>query len=269
MNLLDRRNFLKTSLAATAVTALAGSSASAADSSTSAGRDYLELRSYRLKPGAPAALLDSYLEKALIPALNAHGIAAVGVFTEPDAKDGPAVWVLIPHRTLESVAYVTAAINADPTVQAAGADYLTTPTKGNPAFDRIDSWLHLSFAGLPRLAVPALAAAGKPRIFELRTYESPTELKALNKVAMFNAGEISLMQQLELSPVFYGQGLIGRDLPHLTYMLCSPDMDTHKKNWAAFGQHPVWNKLKNDPQYADNVSKIISRFLVPASYSQI
>ena len=96
-----------------------------------------------------------------------------------------------------------------------------------------------------------------------------SELKALKKVAMFNAGEIGVMQELNLSPVFYGQALVGRDLPHLTYMLCSPDMETHKKNWAAFGVHPTWVRLKNDPQYADTVSKITSRFLVPAAYSQI
>jgi len=269
MSTINRRDFLKTSLAASAVAALAATKASAADAPMAPGRDYYELRAYRLKQGAPHSLLDSYLSKAFIPALNARGIAAVGVFTEPDAKDGPAVWVLIPHPSLESVAFVTASINTDPAVLAAGADYLTSPTKANPAFDRIDSWLHLAFAGLPTLAVPALATAGKPRIFEMRTYESPTELKALNKVDMFNAGEIGLMQQLDLSPVFYGQGLVGRDLPHLTYMLCSPDMETHKKNWAAFGSHPVWTKLKNDPQYADNVSKITSRFMVPAPFSQI
>jgi hypothetical protein len=52
-------------------------------------------------------------------------------------------------------------------------------------------------------------------------------------------------------------------------MLCSPDRATHQKNWTAFGQHPTWLKLRNDPQYADNVSKISSRFLVPATFSQI
>ena len=103
----------------------------------------------------------------------------------------------------------------------------------------------------------------------MRTYESYSELKALKKVAMFNAGEIRLMQDLNLSPVFYGQALVGRDLPQLTYLLCSPDLDTHKKNWAAFGVHPTWVALKNDPQYADTVSKITSRFLVPAAFSQI
>lgn len=270
MKHIDRRAFLKTSLAATAATALTTASAPAAEAAAGpSGRDYYELRAYRLKAGASHVLLDAYLEKALIPALNARGIEAVGVFTEPDAKDGPAVWVLIPHRSLESVGSVTSALNADPAVQAAGGDYLTSPTTADPAFDRIDSWLLLAFSGQPRLAVPELARAGKPRIFEMRTYQSFSELKALKKVDMFNAGEISLMRSLDLSPVFYGQALLGRDLPELTYMLCSPDMATHKKNWSAFGVHPIWVALKNDPQYADTVSKITSRFLVPAAYSQI
>jgi len=270
MTHLDRRDFLKTSLAASATVALASMPAKAiAAGEGSASGEYIELRAYRLRAGASHALLDSYLEKALIPALNAGGVEAVGSFTEPDAKDGAVVWVLIPHPTLESVAKVAASINEDPAVFAAGADYLESPTKEDPAFDRIDSWIFLPFSGLPRLAVPQLARDHKPRIFELRTYESFSELKALKKVAMFNAGEIGVMQELNLSPVFYGQALVGRDLPHLTYMLCSPDMETHKKNWQGFLAHPTWIRLKTDPQYADTVQKITSRFLVPAAYSQI
>jgi hypothetical protein len=269
MSNLDRRDFLKTSLAASAAAALAALPETARASVAPASGEYYELRAYRLRPGASHALLDSYLEKAFIPAANARGVAAVGAFTEPEAKDGPAVWVLIPHPSLEVMASITSSINADPAVQAAGIEYLSTPTKDQPAFDRIDSWLLLPFAGLPRLVVPALAREGKPRVFELRTYESFSELKALKKVAMFNAGEIGVMQEVNLSPVFYGQALVGRDLPHLTYMLCSPDLEAHKKSWDAFLAHPVWIRLKNDPQYADTVQKITSRFLVPAAYSQI
>jgi NIPSNAP/TAT (twin-arginine translocation) pathway signal sequence len=267
---LNRRDFLKISLAASATAALATSpaSASATDGAPS-GREYFELRTYRLKPGAPHALLDAYLEKALIPALNARGIKAVGVFSEPEAKDGPAVWVLIPYSSLETVGAVNAALNLDPAVQSAGADYLTSPTTAQPAFDRLDSCLLLAFPGMAQVHVPALVREGKSRIFELRTYESFSELKALKKIDMFDAGEIGVMQELGLSPVFYGQALVGRDLPHLTYMLCSADRETHKKNWTAFTQHPVWLKLKADPQYADTVSKVTSRFLVPAPYSQI
>ena len=270
MNEIDRRDFLKASLTASAAATLAAMAPSSrAAEPPAAGGEFLELRAYRLRPGAPHALLDGYLERSLIPALNARGVGAVGVFTEPDSKEGPAVWVLIAHPSLESAASVAASLNTDPAVQASGGDYLTLPTKEEPAYDRIDSWLFLPFSGLPRRAVPARARERRPRIFEMRTYESYSELKALKKVAMFNAGEIALMQELGLSPVFYGQALLGRDLPQLTYLLCSPDMETHKRNWAAFGAHPAWVRLKNDPQYADTVSKITSRFLVPAGYSQI
>jgi hypothetical protein len=266
MNDLTRRNFLKAAAGAGAAAALAPS-ALAADGPP--GSEYIEVRAYRLRPGAGHELLDAYLSKALIPALNARGAPAVGAFTEPEAKDGAAVWVVIPFPSLESAASVDAAINAEGGVQSAGADYLLSPTKEHPAFDRIDSWLHLPFAGLPRLAVPELARQGKARIFEMRTYESFSEIKALKKVAMFNAGEIGVMQEVGLSPVFYGQALIGRDLPHLTYMLCSEDRESHKRNWDRFLAHPVWKSLLADPQYADTVQKITSRFLVPTAYSQI
>ena len=271
---LARRDFIKTTMTASAAAVAFGSSAKSHAATAPAGspggsREYYEIRSYRLKPDAPHALLDSYLEKAFIPALNRKGIKTVGVFTEPEAKDGPAIWVLIPHSNLESVAAVAGDLNADPSVREAGADYLMSPGLKNPAFDRVDSWLLVAFQGLPQMAVPAFARTGESRVYELRTYESFSEVTALKKVEMFNAGEIGVMQELNMSPVFYGQALIGRDLPHLTYMLSSPDRETLAKSWSAFGKHPVWNKLKNDPQYADTVSKITSRMLKPTSYSQL
>jgi len=264
---LDRRSFLTSAALAAAAVALPGTEAEA--ESVRDARVYIELRSYRLKPGAPHTLLDGYLEKALIPALNRRAIGAVGVFTEPEAADGPAVWVLISHPSLASVSTVNASINADAAVLAAGADYLSGPTKENPAFDRVDSWVHIAFAGMPRLEVPALTRARKARVFELRIYESFSELKALKKVAMFNAGEIDVMKEVQLSPVYYGQALVGRDLPQLSYLLCSPDRETHKANFERFLAHPTWKRLFADPQYADTVSKITSRFLVPTAYSQI
>jgi hypothetical protein len=267
-----RRQFLKTSLAASAATTLIGARASAAEKSPTFGnREFSELRAYRLKAGASSALLEAYLEKALIPALNKHGVRAVGVFTEmePKAGDLPTVWVLMPHATLEGATSLAASINTDPEVQQLGAAYLQPTSRATSILERYDSWLHVAFTGHPRLAVPHLKTEGKARIFEMRTYQSYSELKALKKIDMFNAGEIEVMQQLDLSPVFYGQALTGRDLPHLTYMLCSADREAHKKNWDAFLAHPAWVKLKNDPQYADTVSKVDSRFLTPTSYSQI
>ncbi len=278
-----RRSFLTTSLAATAT--LASSVRAAAPAAAAAGnREYYELRCYklkaetRLKADAARAPLDAYLEKAFLPALDRRGIKNVGVFTEINVvkaaatstpiPDSP-IWVLIPHASLDSFVSVSADLNADPMVQQAGAGYLQVE-KASPAFERIDSWLLRAFAGMPRMGVPEFSKSRVPtRVFEMRDYESHSELKALSKMAMFNAGEIQVMKDLGMSPVIYGQALAGPNLPHLRYITCGPDLATHLANWKKFGTHPIWNKLKNDPQYANNTSKNTSRFVVPTSYSQL
>lgn len=267
---MKRREFLTTTIAASTLAGLGTASlpASAAEPAGAGNREYYELRVYRLKAGANHDLLDAYVEKAAIPALNRLGVKPVGVFTEIDPKDGPALYVLRTFPSLEVFAAATARLSADPEYQKAGAEYLSSP-KSNPAFDRIDSWLMLAFAGLPKLELPSYCKEKKPRIFELRTYESHSEFKALKKVEMFNSGEIDLMREVGLGPIFYGQALIGSNLPHLTYMLSAETQAEHKKHFATFGAHPTWTKLKNDPQYADTVSKIYSRFLAPTPYSQI
>ena len=267
---MKRRDFIKTSVAASTIAGLGpvGLKAAAAQPAGGMNREYYELRVYRLKAGANHDLLDAYVEKAAIPALNRLGVKPVGVFTEIDPKNGPALYVLRTYPSLEVFATATARLSADPEYQKAGAEYLASP-KSNPAFDRIDSWLMLAFAGLPKLELPSYCKEKKPRIFELRTYESHSELKALKKVEMFNSGEIDLMREVGLGPIFYGQALIGSNLPHLTYMLSAENQEEHKKHFGVFGAHPTWTKLKNDPQYADTVSKIRNWFLAPTSYSQI
>jgi hypothetical protein len=280
---LPRRTFLKSTLAASAATVLAARLGAAAAAPAS-DRDYLELRCYRLKAGtrlqadADADRLDAYLEHALLPALAKLGIAHPGVFTELDVKKetatatpkpGSPVWVLIAHPTLESFVQVSADLNADPAVQLAGAGYLQAP-KDRPAFERIDTWLLRAFRGLPRLALPAFSAGRAPaRVFELRDYESHSELKAFSKMAMFDDGEITLMQDLGMSPVFFGQALAGPDLPHLSYLTGAPDLATHLANWDKFGRSPRWEEMRKLPAYADNVSKNTARFLAPRPYSEI
>lgn len=232
-------------------------------------RDLIELRAYRLKTPEAGALLDEYLSKTFIPALNARGIDGVGAFSEVEPKEGPVVWVIVRYPSWDMFVSVTAALNADPAVQASGARYLEGGSKADPLVQRVDSWLYLAFAAQPRLAIPSLAKAGKGRILEMRMYESHNELKALKKIQMFNEGEVAVMQEVELSPVFFGQALSGPGLPRLVYFLCSADRETHAKNWKRFQQHPRWLEQKADPQYKDTVSRSDNRFLTPKPYSQL
>ncbi len=272
-----RRDFLKASLAASAAATFATRSG-AASASASAARESYELRAYRLKPGASAASLDAYLAKAFIPALNQRGVKNVGVFTELEVdkkavtskpKADTPLWVLVPHASLASFVTVSADLNADAAVQQAGAEYLNVP-KATPAFERVDTWLYRAFAGMTQMELPAFSKAKvATRVFEMRDYESHSERAALSKMAMFNNGEIALMKDLGMSPVFFGQGIAGPNLPHLRYFTCGVDLAAHLAPWGKFGPDPRWKALSGDPQYKDNTSKNTARFLAPTGYSQI
>ena len=65
----------------------------------------------------------------------------------------------------------------------------------DPPYVRRDSSLMAAFDAFPAVEVPAGPLAGPSRVFELRTYESHSDSAALNKLAMFNAGEIPIFRR--------------------------------------------------------------------------
>lgn len=273
---IQRRDFLKTSLAASA--AALAPYAQAASAGSPAGREYYELRAYRLKAGTLTTALDAYLEKAVLPALEKRGVKNVGAFSELEVdklagtakpKADEPVWLLIPHATLDSFVDVAANLNADPAVRKAGAAWLDVP-KASPAFVRIDVWLYLAFQSMPQIELPEFSKKRVPtRVFEMRDYESYSEQKALVKMAMFDDGETQLMRDLGMSPVFFGQSLAGANLPHLRYITGGSDLASHLAAWAKFPPDPRWKKMSADPKYADSVSKNNPLFLAPRPYSAI
>jgi NIPSNAP len=231
---------------------------------------YYELRVYSTKSEKQQKLVSDYWQNAAVPAYNRMGIQPIGVFTE--VKDSPTnkIYVLIPYESLDVFASVPAKLAADGTYQSAAAEYLNA-SKFDPAFDRIESSLHVAFEGMKKLALPPSSAEKKPWIFELRTYLSPSEGKGDNKVKMFNSGEITLMQEVGMCPVFFAQTVAGPHMPNLVYMVSGEDADEHKKHWQGFINSPVWKKLSSDPYYKDNMTDkgIINVFLKRTPASQI
>jgi hypothetical protein len=129
----------------------------------------------------------------------------------------------------------------------------------------------VAFEGMPKLEVPGGAGEKKPRIFELRIYESHSKKANAKKVEMFNRGEIEIFRRTGLAPVFFGETLVGARMPNLTYMLVFENMAAREKNWGTFGSDPEWRKLSANPGYTDPeiVSNITNVFLRPTAYSQI
>jgi hypothetical protein len=231
-----------------------------------AARQYIELRRYHLLPGPKERAFTTFIGEVAIPAMNRAGVARVGTFNIVYGENAPSLIVILAHDTLDTVVSLRERLAGDATYARGGAGIVDAPMS-DPAFVRVDSTLLRAFEGMP--TVEPFSAAGKSRVYELRTYESHSNRAALNKLKMFNAGEIPIFRRAGLTPVFFGETMIGPNMPSLTYMLAFPDMSARDAAWRAFGQDPEWKTLSADPQYRDNVSAISDIILQPATHSQI
>ena len=244
------------------------SSLSVAAEESRPAQEFYELRVYHIDSAANRSVVSTYLEQALVPALNRMGLNRIGVFTVLEPADDHSIIVLIPYPSLEALADRNDLLAADMAYQRAAQPYFARP-KDDPPYPRIESKLMRAFAGMPVIELPSQTQRGEPRIFELRTYESHNEEMAARKVEMFNNGEIQVMRDVDLAPVFYGETLTGRAAPNLSYMTSAGDRASHDEHWAGFRAHPEWNRMKVLERYKGSVSKITKWFLAPTQYSQI
>ena len=229
-------------------------------------RQYYELRVYGTKSAEQQQRIIDYWQNAAVPAYNRLGIQSIGVFTEINDSPTNNIYVLLPADSFEAFGAIPAKLAADVVYQKAAADFLNAP-KTNAAYERFESTLLSAFDGMKRMTLPP--ADKKPNVFELRNYISSSENKGLNKIKMFESGEIGVMKDVGLAPIFYSRMLVGSKMPSLVYMTSGENLDEHKKHWQAFSAAKTWKDLQADPQYKDNVSQIISVFLKRLPASQI
>jgi hypothetical protein len=272
---MHRRDFVAGSLGASMMPLMGEASAAgggAAEGPPSSARpQVLELRRYQFRFGPMAARHAEYAKRALLPALNRAGIKPVGAFTVSLGPDSPALYMLLPHATADSVVALAGRLGADAEYHRAAASFRALPAT-DPPYVRRDSWLMTAFAGVPAVELPSGAAAGPTRVFELRTYQSHNEAAGLKKIEMFDrAGELPIFRRLGIAPVFFGRNIVGTGLPSLTYMTVFPDVAARDKAWAAFGEDPEWVKLRSTAGFsnADILTNIHIQLLRPADYSQI
>ena len=264
---MHRRDFL----AATAVAGAAPLARSLAPLETlgaAAERQFIEIRRYQLLPGARQRAFVDFIGGAAIPAMNRAGVSKVGAFTVMFGENAPSLLLVLVHPSLDSVVSLRERMAADAAYVQAGAGVADAPMS-EPAFVREESTLLRAFTAMPAVEPAAGAGTGAGRVYEMRTYQSHSDRAALNKLQMFNAGEVPIFRRAGLTPVFFGETVIGAGMPSLTYMLVFPDMRARDAAWAVFGQDPEWKALSGDPQYKDNVSAITDVILKPTAYSQL
>lgn len=235
------------------------------------GRSIYQIKIYLLKNKTQENQVDNYLRKAYIPALHRLGIEHVGVF-KPVGNDTAAqrkIYVLSPFHNMDEFSHLQQKLQDDEQYLSDGEDYIDASYK-NPPYERIQSIILRAFPESPNINLPSLSNPPLKRIYELRSYESPTEKLHRNKVHMFNyAPEISIFNQLDFNVVFYGHVLSGPSMPNLMYMPTFEDMATRDKLWDEFGNDPKWKQISSMDKYQHNVSKVNHWYLHPTEYSDI
>lgn len=230
-----------------------------------------EWRQYTMRTGTETRRLDDYLQGALLPALNRLGHSPIGVFQVTFGLPTPTVFVLTPFASGDELVAREAKLDADAAYVKAAAPYLEALAT-DPVYVRQEVSILGAFPQFPHIVLPAATATKGPRIFELRTYESPSERAHRAKVKMFaEMGEIDIFRRVGLTPVFFSRTLAGTRMPSLVYMLTHENLAARDKNWSGFGGDPEWRKLAQTPGFTDPeiVSNITTILLRPAAYSQI
>ncbi|MDO8965686.1 NIPSNAP family protein [Algoriphagus sp.] len=231
-------------------------------------RDFYELRTYHIENANQESQLDTYFEKALLPALHRNGVEKIGVFkpvaSQPDA--GKRVYLFIPYSSMKVYAKMEGKLSKDQTYQTAGSAYINAP-HDNPPYKRIETSLMQAFTGQPRFTESKVTSPKKDRVYELRSYESQTEKLYKQKVKMFNSGEMDIFTKLDFNPVFYGEVIAGATMPNLMYMTTFSNMESRDAHWKAFGTDPDWDRMKVMPEYQNIMNRNDQRLLYPTEYS--
>ena len=190
----------------------------AAESSDNPAREFYELRLYHLRRGPKQKLFDDFYREAAIPAMNRIGLGPIGVFGVMTGPDSPTMYRSYPAQ-IDGVLRHRHRSGSRRSGISKGRGRLHQCSRDRSAYVRVESSLMVAFETVPKLEVPAATAEKKPRLFELRTYESHSKKANKKKIEMFNRGEIAIFRRAGLAPVFFGETLVGSKMPNLTYML--------------------------------------------------
>ena len=264
---MERRQFLAASIASSA---LAAAGSAAAQTVPPSGREFYVIRRYLLQQGPQTKLAEAFFSDALIPALTRLGLGPIGAFRLDFGPETPAYYLLIPGSSLDTLAELDLRLAQEAAFMKTADPFWNAPATA-PAFQRVETSLLAAFEGWPKLTPPPSSATRAKRIFQLRTYESPSNADHVRKVEMFHSGEFDIFVKAGCRPVFFGDTLIGSRMPNLTYMLSFTEAAELDARWDVFRNDPAWKRLSTSPRYtADQlVTNITNLTLSPLACSQI
>jgi hypothetical protein len=232
-------------------------------------REFYLIKIYHCTSQSQLDHIDNYLEKIYLPFLHNNGINKVGVFSPimNDTSADKRIYVWVPLKNLnqlDALDQVYENMNPfgdDPLIHLDNKD-------SSIPYIRIESILTKAFKLQPQFDKSSNLVKSSNRVYEYRSYESPTEEMHLRKVNMFNEGqEIDIFKRLNFNAIFYSKALVGARTPNLIYMTSFNDMDDRNAHWNAFKNDPTWKKISTAKEYLKIVNRNETILMTAKAYA--
>jgi hypothetical protein len=200
------------------------------------------LEQYFLKNGTQPGRINDYVSKAALPALNRVHTGPKLVLESLIAPHMPQVAIILGFQSLEELMSVRSKLLTDKDLSKALEEWENNPEQ---PYEHFSTTLLEATEYCPEVA-PDPTPREKSRIFELRTYHSPTwrQLKALHE--RFAGPEIKIFHRVGVRPILYTSTMVGPNMPNLTYLIPFDDLAAREKAWNAFGADPEWVKVRKE-----------------------
>ena len=226
---------------------------------------YYLIQNYYLRNSTQLPRLNEFMSQGFLPAANKVNPGPKIFLEALVAAHMPQFVTIAGFRTAEEVASMRAALRQDAAYRKAFAAWEEGP---EPPYEHFSQTLLQATDFSPE--IPAKAAE-TPRIFELRTYHSPTwrQLAALQE--RFAGPEVRIFHRLGIFPVFYTETVLGANMPNLTYLTPFDSLAAREKAWDAFASDPEWVKVRKESiDRHGQISSVIQVTLLKATpYSPI
>ena len=198
------------------------------------------LENYYLKNGSQMNRLHEYIGKAALPALNRAGAGPRMVLEGLVASHMPQVVTLLGFASVEELWGVRAKLLGDEVLRSGLEAW---ENNAEQPYEHFTTTLLEATDYCPEIPA-ALEPRPAPRVFEIRTYHSPTwrQLVALHE--RFAGPEIRIFHRVGVRPILYSSTLFGSQMPNLTYVIPFDDLAARERAWAAFGADPEWKKVR-------------------------
>lgn len=257
--ILDRRSFLE------GMPAMLPAAAMAAAQESRKTRFYV-LEQYYLENGSQPGRIHEFLSKAAMPMLERVHKGPKIVLEALVATHMPQVAVILGMESMSEIYSISKALFSDKDFGRAFDQW----EAGEPPYVSSSATLLEATTYSPEIVKPEKAPS-TPRIFELRTYHSPTarQWKALHE--RFAGPEIKIFHRVGVHPLFYSSTVFGMNRPNLTYLIPFDSLAAREKAWNAFGADEEWVRVRKESiDRSGQISSVIQMSLYRATpYSPI